>query len=83
MNTKIIALIAIAALGLLLVTAAYDNNECICRGHHHGHHHGHHSSSSNSQSSAQSNACNGGSKCSNISSQQQGSGNRAAIVSNQ
>ena len=78
MNTKIIALIAIAALGLLLVTAAMTTTNVFAGvittvittativG-------------EQQPESAQSNACNGGSKCSNISSQQQGSGNRGRL----
>ena len=73
MNTKILGLIAIAALAIMLVTTATSGDVFA---HRHGH------GGSHSQSLAQvNNGCSG--SCSNIGSQIDGNGNNVAISSSQ
>jgi hypothetical protein len=74
MNTKVFALIAIAALTVTLITAVTTTTDVFARHRHHG--------SSNSQSLSQANGCNN-SDCSNIGSQIQGDHNSVSIASSQ
>jgi len=80
MNTKIITLVGIAAVGLLLVTVAATTTNVFAGGHHHHHHH---HGSSTSQSLAQSNECSKGANCSNQGSQISGNGNSVNQISQQ
>ena len=77
MNTKVFALIAIAALTVTLITAAMTTSDVFAKHRHHHH------SGSTSQSLAQSNSCEGGSNCSNQGSQISGNGNAVSQSSTQ
>ena len=73
MNTKVFALIAIAALTVTLITATMTTTNAFASHRHHNH-----GRQQQSESSSIKLLC-GNSKCSNIGSQIQGDGNSVAI----